>query len=98
MIYPTSRAIIIAALGMPLGLVWKQSIETLACQVPIVPNIQGVKEEALRLFQRNALFGLNVQRDIGDGAEFHALAEFRAGMDRRTIDWKQTAKHAKLLA
>ena len=82
----------------PLGLVWKQSIETLSCQVPIVPNIQGVKEEALRLFQRNALFGLNVQRDIGDGAEFHALAEFRAGMDRRTIDWKQTAKHAKLFA
>jgi uncharacterized protein (DUF58 family) len=82
----------------PLGLVWKQSVEALDCSVPIVPNIEAVKEEALRLFQRNALFGLNVQRDIGDGAEFHALTEFRTGMDRRTIDWKQTAKHAKLLA
>jgi uncharacterized protein (DUF58 family) len=66
--------------------------------IPIIPNVQAVKEEALRLFQRNALFGLNVQRDIGDGAEFHALADFRAGMDRRTIDWKQTARHAALLA
>jgi uncharacterized protein (DUF58 family) len=82
----------------PLGLVWKQSVETLDCEVPIIPNIEGIKEEALRLFQRNALFGLNVQRDIGDGAEFHALTEFRTGMDRRTIDWKRTAKHAKLLA
>jgi uncharacterized protein (DUF58 family) len=82
----------------PLGLVWKQSVEHLDIGVPIVPNVQSVKEEALRLFQRNALFGLNMQRDIGDGAEFHALTEFRAGMDRRTIDWKQTARHAALLA
>jgi uncharacterized protein (DUF58 family) len=82
----------------PLGLVWKQGVERLDAAVPITPNVHAVKEEALRLFQRNALFGLNVQRDIGDGAEFHALAEFRAGMDRRTIDWKQTARHASLLA
>jgi uncharacterized protein (DUF58 family) len=82
----------------PLGLVWKQAVERLDAAVPIVPNVHAVKEEALRLFQRNALFGLNVQRDIGDGAEFHALTEFRAGMDRRTIDWKQTARHAALLA
>ncbi len=82
----------------PLGLVWKQTTERLELPLPIIPNVHAVKEEALRLFQRNALFGLNVQRDIGDGAEFHALTEFRAGMDRRTIDWKQTAKHASLLA
>jgi uncharacterized protein (DUF58 family) len=82
----------------PLGLVWKQGVERLDAAVPVIPNVHAVKEEALRLFQRNALFGLNVQRDIGDGAEFHALTEFRAGMDRRTIDWKQTARHASLLA
>ena len=82
----------------PLGLVWKQAVERLDAAVPVIPNVNAVKEEALRLFQRNALFGLNVQRDIGDGAEFHALTEFRTGMDRRTIDWKQTARHASLLA
>ena len=82
----------------PLGLVWTQTVERLDAAVPVVPNVHPVKEEALRLFQRNALFGLNVQRDIGDGAEFHALTDFRAGMDRRTIDWKQTARHAALLA
>ena len=82
----------------PLGLVWKQAVKALDAGVPITPNVRAVKEEALRLFQRNALFGFNAQRDIGDGAEFHALRDFRAGMDRRTIDWKQTARHASLLA
>jgi uncharacterized protein (DUF58 family) len=82
----------------PLGLVWKQAAERLDEAVPVILNVHAVKEEALHLFQRNALFGLNVQRDIGDGAEFHALTDFRAGMDRRTIDWKQTARHAALLA
>ena len=82
----------------PLGLVWKQAVKVLDANVPVTPNVRAVKEEALRLFQRNALFGFNAQRDIGDGAEFHALRDFRAGMDRRTIDWKQTARHAGLLA
>jgi uncharacterized protein (DUF58 family) len=82
----------------PLGLVWKQAVNRLDAAMPVISNVHAVKEEALRLFQRNALFGLNAQRDIGDGAEFHALTDFRAGMDRRTIDWKQTARHAALLA
>src|SRR5262249_34215245 len=38
------------------------------------------------------------QLETGDGSEFHALRELAAGMDRRTIDWKQSAKHGKLLA
>lgn len=82
----------------PLGLVWKQHIEQLDAAVPVVPNLEAVKEEAIRLFQRNSFFGFNMQRDIGIGAEFHALRDFRAGMDRRAIDWKQSAKHAALLA
>ena len=36
--------------------------------------------------------------DRGEGAEFEALAEFRPGMDRRAIDWKQSARHGMLLA
>src|SRR3546814_15041776 len=34
----------------------------------------------------------------GDGSDFDALVEFRAGMDRRAIDWKQSARHLKLHA
>jgi len=82
----------------PFGLVWKQKIEPIARELPITPNIQGVKDEAIRLFSRNALYGARIQRDLGEGSEFHALNEFRSGMDRRTIDWKQSARHATLLA
>ena len=82
----------------PLGLVWKQKIEQLGRETPITLNIQAVKDEALRLFSRNALYGARVQIDLGSGSEFHALNEFHAGMDRRTIDWKQSARHGTLLA
>jgi uncharacterized protein (DUF58 family) len=82
----------------PLGLVWKQKIEQLDRETPITLNIQAVKDEALRLFSRNALFGARVQFDMGSGSEFHALNEFHTGMDRRTIDWKQSARHGTLLA
>jgi uncharacterized protein (DUF58 family) len=81
----------------PLGLVWKQRRQTFDHTAPVVPNIQAVREEAVRLFSRESIFGLKVQIDSGEGAEFHALTDFRAGMDRRSIDWKQSAKHASLI-
>ena len=57
-----------------------------------------MKDEAIRLFARDAMFGLKAQLETGDGSEFHALRELPPGMDRRTIDWKQSARHGKLLA
>ena len=82
----------------PLGLVWKQIVEAPKRVIPITPNIRAVKDEAIRLFARDAAFGLKIQLETGDGSEFHALRELVAGMDRRTIDWKQSARHGKLLA
>jgi uncharacterized protein (DUF58 family) len=82
----------------PFGLVWKQKVDDVGREIPITPNIKSVKDEAIRLFSRNALHGARIQRDLGEGSEFHALNEFRAGMDRRTIDWKQSARHSTLLA
>jgi uncharacterized protein (DUF58 family) len=82
----------------PLGLVWKQKVERLDRPLPVTLNVQAVKDEALKLFSRDASSGPRVQLDLGGGSEFHALSEFRAGMDRRTIDWKQSARHHTLLA
>jgi uncharacterized protein (DUF58 family) len=82
----------------PLGLVWKQVAEAPGHVIAITPNVAAVKEEAIRLFARDALFGLKAQLETGEGSEFHALRELAAGMDRRTIDWKSSAKHGKLLA
>jgi uncharacterized protein (DUF58 family) len=82
----------------PLGLVWLQRNDEIGRVLPIVPNVASVKEQAIRLFRRDAPMGAHVQLTTGEGAEFHALREFQTGMDRRTIDWKQSAKHAALLA
>jgi uncharacterized protein (DUF58 family) len=82
----------------PFGLIWKQLAQTPKQLIPITPNVSAVKDEAIRLFARDAMFGLKAQLETGDGSEFHALRELTPGMDRRAIDWKQSARHGKLLA
>lgn len=81
----------------PLGLVWKQRLQVFDRKAAVIPDIQSIRDEAVRLFSRESIFGLKAQIDTGDGAEFHALAEFRPGMDRRVIDWKQSARHGVLI-
>jgi uncharacterized protein (DUF58 family) len=82
----------------PLGLAWKQTARPLDRTIAVIPNIGAVKEEALRLFSRDALFGSKSQLERGDGSEFQALREFQSGMDHRTIDWKRSAAHRALIA
>lgn len=82
----------------PLGMVWRQRLARPDRGIPITPDLGAVREEAIRLFSRQASFGMKVQRDLGEGAEFHALRDFQIGMDRRSVDWKQSARHSKLLA
>lgn len=81
----------------PLGLVWKQRRDRLARKLPITPNVAAVRAQAVRLFSRQALAGLKTQLEVGDGSDFHALKELVGPSDARAIDWKQSAKHLKLL-
>ena len=80
-----------------LGLVWKQLRQTPRSPVAILPDIHGVKTEAIRLFSRDAVFGIKTQTETGAGSEFHALREVDGATDPRAIDWKQSARHGKLL-
>lgn len=82
----------------PLGLIQKRHIALLDKDIPVTPNIRWVKEEAIRLFSRDAEFGIKTQIERGDGSEFDALREFTSGMDRRAIDWKHSARHRVLYA
>ena len=50
------------------------------------------------MFSRTFVYGLKPLKDRGDGSEFDALAKFETGMDRRLIDWKQSARHLNVLA
>ena len=81
----------------PLGLVWKQMRDPVRRPVPVTPNIEAIKAEAVRLFSRQALSGVKAQLDLGDGSDFHALKELTGELDTRAIDWKQSARHMKLL-
>ena len=82
----------------PLGLVWKQAQRPAALRTIILPDVRPVRESGARIFERHALQGLLSQIDRGDGVDFDALVEYRSGMDRRAIDWKQSARHLKLHA
>jgi len=82
----------------PLGLIRIKRVEPLQRDIPITPNTRWVQEEAVRLYTRDADFGIKMQIDRGNGSEFDALREFSSGMDRRAIDWKHSARHRQLLA
>nr|WP_246328926.1 DUF58 domain-containing protein [Brevundimonas lenta] len=82
----------------PMGLAWKQKVFSLGVDAPVRTDLQGVRDEAMRMFARDALFGAKTQLDMGEGAEFQGLRDFQPGMDRRSIDWKQSARHSALLA
>ena len=82
----------------PLGLIWKGKRVASDASLAILPDIRPVHEKGARIFQRHALQGLMTQLDRGDGTDFDALVEYRSGMDRRAIDWKQSARHLKLHA
>jgi uncharacterized protein (DUF58 family) len=82
----------------PLGLAWKQRQDGLDLAIPLIPNVPAVKEEAIRLFSRDAPFGAKSQLETGEGSEFHALRDFQTGMDPRAVDWRRSARHGQLLA
>ncbi|MDB5720853.1 MAG: hypothetical protein JWP15_1471 [Alphaproteobacteria bacterium] len=81
----------------PFRLAWKQRRLTLGQALLIVPDIRAVRERSAQMLQHDAMMGLVAQLRLGEGAEFESLAEFQQGMDRRAIDWKQSARHHRLL-
>ncbi|MEO0030950.1 MAG: hypothetical protein RIS94_708 [Pseudomonadota bacterium] len=82
----------------PLGLAYRQAARPLDCPVRVWPNLAPIRSPALQLFLRDAQFGLIARRIRGEGTEFEAMADYEPGMDRRRIDWKSSARHARLFA
>lgn len=82
----------------PLGFAWRQRLIEIDQAILILPDIRPVEAHGAQVFQRHALQGLIAQINRGDGTDFDALVEYRSGMDRRAIDWKQSARHMKLHA
>ena len=82
----------------PLGLAWRQVARAEPHIVRVRPNLAPARSPALQILLRDAQFGLIARRIRGEGTQFEALAEYEPGMDRRRIDWKASARHARLYA
>lgn len=82
----------------PLGLARMQRSIALGRDIAVVPSIRAVREQGARLFSRDALVGQRLNARVGEGSEFESLVRYMPGFDRRTIDWKQSARHTDLLA
>lgn len=82
----------------PLGLVWRQRIDPLAREIPLTSDTQMVRDTAAEIFTKDANIGQKLQRLRGEGTEFDGLTEWVAGMDKRSIDWKHSARHGTLLS
>ncbi|WP_225009755.1 DUF58 domain-containing protein [Novosphingobium percolationis] len=82
----------------PLGLAERTVSRPLDLTVRVQPDLSALRSGELQLFLRDADIGLVARRVRGAGAEFEALADYEPGMDRRRIDWKASARHARLVA
>jgi uncharacterized protein (DUF58 family) len=86
-------------LGSPLGLwqVTRRAGEEAA--VRVYPNFQALaKYTLLATDHRLSQIGVLQVRRRGEGTEFHQLREYRQGDPQRAIDWKATARTARLIA
>jgi len=82
----------------PLGLMAAVVPVDLRKQAAVVPNILPVKTAALRfLTDREFRAGLKIERYKGDGTELDSLREYTPGDDHRSMDWKSSARHRKLV-
>jgi uncharacterized protein (DUF58 family) len=83
----------------PFGLLRFTDRRELKREITVLPNIRAVRAAALRFFgSRRVGAGLKIERYLGDGSEFESLREHRPGLDARSLDWKASARHHKLLS
>jgi uncharacterized protein (DUF58 family) len=83
----------------PLRLLAAVVVRELGREAEVVPNLAPVRDAALRFADdRTFRAGLKIERFAGDGSEFESLREHVQGDDPRSIDWKVTARHKKLVS
>lgn len=81
----------------PLSLAAQTRRQPLDVEIVVLPNVVAVRRQALVLSTTDAPLGAKPQHQKGSGSEFEALRDYAAGLDRRAIDWKHSARHGKLL-
>jgi uncharacterized protein (DUF58 family) len=82
----------------PFALVEFVQRQAIDRSIDVLPNVRGVQSAALQFFAREAIAGVKVQQEKGEGTEFDALREWAPGLDHRFMDWKHSARHRRLLS
>jgi uncharacterized protein (DUF58 family) len=82
----------------PFGLAERTRRVAVGKKLDVLPDVRGIASAAVQFFSRDAIDGVKLQQQKGEGAEFESLRDHAAGLDNRFIDWKRSAKHLKLLS
>ncbi len=83
----------------PLGLWQIKRLSGTASRVRVYPNFRALaRYTLLATDNRLSQIGVLQVRRRGEGTEFHQLREYRQGDSQRAIDWKATARTARLIA
>ncbi|RLG46260.1 MAG: hypothetical protein DRN92_05615 [Thermoproteota archaeon] len=82
----------------PLGLfTWKQVIPV-KNYLTALPEVTWIKRVELRAIRTRPTPGHVPSKMIGEGMDFHGLREYVPGDAMRKINWKATARHARLIS
>jgi uncharacterized protein (DUF58 family) len=82
-----------------LGLVARIIRAPIGGEAVVVPSLSNVRRFRLMALQHRLRdVGIRVLRRRGEGRSFAGLREYVPGDDPRTIDWKATARHRRVMA
>jgi uncharacterized protein (DUF58 family) len=81
----------------PLGLCCRQRHVGLEATVKVYPDLSALSKDAMKLASSKATEGRRVVPVRSEGREFESLREYRDGDDRRSVDWKATARRARTM-
>ena len=85
-------------LTSPFGLVTRIVHIDLNDETVVVPSLSNVRRlRSLALQHRLADAGVRALRQHGEGSSFTGLRDYVPGDDPRLVDWKATARHARLI-
>jgi uncharacterized protein (DUF58 family) len=82
----------------PFGLAERTQRIPIDEKMDVLPDVRGISSAAVQFFSRDAIEGVKLQQQRGEGTEFESLRDHAAGLDNRFIDWKRSAKHLRLLS
>lgn len=82
----------------PLGLAWMGRVLPASGSVEVIPGLREIRSYRLLATRRQLpRLGFRAVQERGDGTAFEAMREYVRGDNPRHLDWKASARHAKLI-